>query len=116
MKEDVKPVTKIFLASPGGHGMPFCGPGMIRLLEEIHQTGSVRQACVNMEMSYSKGWKLLKVLETWLEYPVTVRQQGGKGGGEAHLTDSGVAFLERHRAFEGECQAAVRELFGKYYG
>ena len=68
-----------------------------------------------MQMSYSKGWKLLKAMETYLEYPVAERKQGGKGGGEAHLTEAGLAFVERHRAFESECQRAVQRLFKKYY-
>ncbi|MDR2803613.1 MAG: LysR family transcriptional regulator [Treponema sp.] len=115
MLYDVKPVVKVFLAAPGGHGKPFCGPGMINLLEAIHNTGNVRQACETMQMSYSKGWKLLKALENWLTYPITSRRQGGKGGGEAHLTEEGVAFLKKHRAFEAECQNAVAEIFNKYY-
>jgi molybdate transport system regulatory protein len=115
MLDDVKPVAKVFLAAPGGHGKPFCGPGMINLLEAIYNTGNVRQACEMMQMSYSKGWKLLKALENWLDYPVTSRRQGGKDGGETHLTEAGLAFLEKHRAFEEECQDAVTEIFYKYY-
>jgi molybdate transport system regulatory protein len=115
MMNDVKPVVKVFLAAPGGHGEPFCGPGMVRLLDSINDTGNVRQACENMRMSYSKGWKLLKAMETWLMYPVAERKQGGKGGGEAHLTEAGLAFLKKHRAFETECQKAVQKLFNKYY-
>jgi molybdate transport system regulatory protein len=115
MNKNTTPVAKVFLANPGGRGEPFCGPGMVKLLEYINETGNVRQACGNMQMSYSKGWKLLKGLEVWLEYPVTKRQQGGKGGGEAHLTEEGIAFLQKHRAFESECQEAVQKLFEKYY-
>jgi molybdate transport system regulatory protein len=112
---DIRPVLKIFFATPGGHGKPFCGPGMIRLLEEIHETGNVRKACQNMEMSYSKGWKLLNSLEVCLMYPLTERQQGGKGGGNARLTEDGLAFLNKYRAFEAECQKTVGELFDRYY-
>jgi molybdate transport repressor ModE-like protein len=114
MIEDVKPVVKIFLAAPGGHGRPFCGPGMIRLLELLHKTGSVRHAFESMQMSYSKGWKLLSAMDAYLQYPVAERKQGGKGGGEAHLTEAGLAFLEKHRAFETECQKAVQKLFNKH--
>ncbi|MDR2658968.1 MAG: LysR family transcriptional regulator [Spirochaetaceae bacterium] len=111
----VEPVVKVFLASPGGRGKPFCGPGMINLLEAIQKTGNVRRACEDMELSYSKGWKLLNSLEAWLMYPVAERRQGGKGGGEARLTEKGADFLKKHRAFETECREAVRVLFDKYY-
>jgi molybdate transport system regulatory protein len=115
MLDDVKPVVKIFFASPGGRGKPFCGPGMIKLLDNISKTGNVRQACENMNMSYSKGWKLLNAVDKWLMYPVTARQQGGKGGGEARLTEKGAEFLAKHRAFQTECEEAVNKIFTKYY-
>ncbi|MDR0382469.1 MAG: LysR family transcriptional regulator [Spirochaetaceae bacterium] len=115
MVNDIKPVLKIFFASPGGHGKPFCGPGMIKLIEAIQETGNVRKACEDIQMSYSKGWKLLNLLETCLMYPVTERQQGGKGGGNARLTEAGIAFLKKYRAFEAECQEAVEKLFDSYY-
>ncbi|MDR1956166.1 MAG: LysR family transcriptional regulator [Treponema sp.] len=88
---------------------------MITLLKAIKETGNVRQACETMGMSYSKGWKLLKVIESWIGFPLTVRHQGGKGGGEAYLTEQGSAFLEKHQAFLAECQHAVQHIFDRYY-
>ncbi|MDR2796171.1 MAG: LysR family transcriptional regulator [Spirochaetaceae bacterium] len=88
---------------------------MIRLLESINETGNVRHACENMQMSYSKGWKLLKALETWLTYQVVERKQGGRGGGETRLTEEGLDFLKKHRAFETECMDTVKTLFDRYY-
>ncbi|MHB9292848.1 putative molybdate transport system regulatory protein [Hollandina sp. SP2] len=114
LEKRVKPVAKVFLVTPGAEES-FCGPGMIKLLTAIKQTGNVRHACEIMEMSYSKGWKLLKGLETWIGFPLTVRHQGGKGGGEAYLTDEGRAFLEKHQAFLQECQHAVQRVFERYY-
>lgn len=114
LDKKIEPVTKVFLITPGAE-RSFCGPGMIKLLTAIKQTGSVRQACENMGMSYSKGWKLLKVLEGWIGEPLTVRHQGGKGGGEAYLTDMGDAFLEKHQAFLEECQQVVEKVFNRYY-
>ncbi|MDR1302616.1 MAG: LysR family transcriptional regulator [Treponema sp.] len=114
LEKKVKPVAKVFLVNSDAEKC-FCGPGMIKLLMAIKQTGNVRQACENMEMSYSKGWKLLKGLETWIGFPLTVRRQGGKGGGEAYLTDKGSLFLEKHQAFLQECQQAVQHVFEQYY-
>jgi molybdate transport system regulatory protein len=113
-EKKIAAAAKIFLVTPGV-GKAFCGPGMIKLLTAIKQTGNVRQACENMGMSYSKGWKLLKVLESWIGEPLTVRRQGGKGGGEAYLTERGEAFLEKHQAFLAECQQAVEKVFDRYY-
>lgn len=115
MNGNFKPVTKIFLASPGGHGEPFLGPGMVQLLEHINTTGNVRSACLEMKLSYSKGWKLLRQLEDCLKFTVVLRRQGGAGGGDAKLTPEGVEFLKNHRKFEADCESAVNELFKKYY-
>jgi molybdate transport system regulatory protein len=106
-------LAKIFLMAP--EDKVFCGPGMIKLLSAIGRNGSVRRACEEMDMSYSKGWKLLRGLEAWLGSPVAVRHQGGKGGGEAYLTEEGRKFLKKHRTFEQECQQAVEEVFERYY-
>jgi molybdate transport system regulatory protein len=107
-------LAKIFLMASGEDKI-FCGPGMIKLLFAIEQNGSVRRACEGMNMSYSKGWKLLRGLEAWLGSPVAVRHQGGRGGGEAYLTNEGRKFLKKHRAFEQACQQAVEEVFDRYY-
>ncbi|MDR0409468.1 MAG: LysR family transcriptional regulator [Spirochaetaceae bacterium] len=88
---------------------------MINLLEAINETGNVRKACENMGMSYSKGWKLLNNLEKWLSYPVTERRQGGRGGGEARLTEEGIVFLKKYRVFETDCRKTALDLFNKHY-
>jgi molybdate transport system regulatory protein len=112
---DYTAVTKIFLSAPGGRGEPFCGPGMIKLLCGIKETRNVRKTCELMEMSYSKGWKLLRLLDDCLKCKIVARQQGGKGGGEAHLTEEGEAFLKKFLAFEDAATKAVDRLFDKYF-
>ncbi len=36
------------------------GPGMVMLLREVERTGSLQKAAKNMNMAYSKAWKMLK--------------------------------------------------------
>lgn len=93
----------------------YWGPGVRQLLTLIESTGSVRLACQQMGMSYSKGWKLLGTLEEQVGFQVAARQQGGRGGGEAHLTAQGKALLERYSRFERACKSAVGELFRQYF-
>lgn len=100
----------------GERGLPFCGPGMVKLLEAVDKTGSVREAVALMGISYSKGWKLLSRLEEYLQIPVVDRQQGGKGGGKSVLTAEGAQFLEEYTAFIAECNEAVNRVFAKHYG
>ena len=112
----IKPMVKVSLVTEGERGLPFCGPGMVTLLEAIGKTGSVREAVALMGISYSKGWKLLARLEEYLRVAVVHRQQGGKGGGKSALTPEGARFLEKHTAFIAECNEAVGKVFEKHYG
>jgi molybdate transport system regulatory protein len=112
----IKPAVKVWLVTEGEYGLPFCGPGMVRLLEAIGKTGSVREAVNEMEISYSKGWKLLSRLEEYLQIPVVDRQQGGRGGGKSALTPEGAQFLEKHTAFVADCNEEVKKVFDRYYG
>ena len=59
----------------------FFGPGPAELLMQIKRTDSVRMACEQMGISYSKGWKMINTMEEELGYKVTKRQQGGRNGG-----------------------------------
>jgi molybdate transport system regulatory protein len=115
LKNDFTPVTKVFFASPGGHGAPFLGPGTIQLLDYIAETGNVRAACQKMGMSYSKGWKLLTLMEKCLDFQVVIRKQGGRGGGDTRLSEQGIAFLENHKKFLQACCDSVEALFKEYY-
>ena len=38
---------------------PVLGPGVAELLELVGETGSMKEACGRMGMSYSKGWKII---------------------------------------------------------
>jgi molybdate transport repressor ModE-like protein len=112
---NIEPITKVVLSKSDQDQKLFCGPGMINLLEAIRQTGNVRDACKQMAVSYSKAWKLLRGLEAWVDFPITVRQQGGAGGGETHLTEEGLNFLKKHLEFLQDCQNAVEEVYAHYY-
>jgi molybdate transport system regulatory protein len=116
MKDDIRPVAKVFLAASGGREAPCLGPGMITLLEKIQEEGNVRRACEKMNVSYSKGWKLLRGLESCLSFPAIQKRQGGKGGGDTRLTPEGAAFLVKHRAFAADCKRQIEKVYAKYYG
>lgn len=92
------------------------GPGSRALFELIEKTGSVKSACESMGMSYSKAWKKIKEAEQSLGCEVVTRTQGGRGGGQASLTEKGEWLLRTYTAFEKDAVAAVRKVFGQHYG
>lgn len=94
---------------------PFFGPGTVQLLQLIDETESVRLACQRMGVSYSKGWKMIAVMEEELGECIVLRRQGGKNGGAASLTQAGRDLLDKYQRLERRCQALVqqasREIF-----
>lgn len=93
----------------------FYGPGVQDLLNGIHEHGSVKDACAAMDLSYSKGRRILKHAEAALGYPLVVRQQGGLTGGSATLTPQAEAFIARYRrlteAVSDYAKKQLQEIF-----
>jgi molybdate transport system regulatory protein len=84
------------------------GPGKVRLLELIAETGSISAAGREMEMSYRRAWLLVGELNRTFKKPLVEKQLGGAGGGGAALTPSGTAVVKRYRAIERAARAGAR--------
>ncbi len=93
----------------------FLGPGVVDLLEAVAATGSVKAACERIGLSYSKGRRMLRVLEAEVGYPCVARRPGGQGGGHAALTPACATLLARFRAFTAEVDADVLALFARHF-
>ncbi|WP_411678536.1 NTP transferase domain-containing protein [Caproicibacter sp.] len=93
----------------------FFGPGTALLLRLIQTTGSVRSACAQMDLSYSKAWKMIRAMEEQLRCPVVERHQGGEGGGKARLTGQGEQLLALYDSFEEESKAEVQKIFHRHF-
>lgn len=93
----------------------FFGPGPAELLMQIKWTDSVRMACEQMGISYSKGWKMINTMEEELGYKVTKRQQGGRNGGSACLTPEGETLLAKYQELERRSREAVENIFQELF-
>lgn len=69
------------------------GHGRVELLERIRDSGSIRQAALQMKMSYKQAWDMVNHLNTHFAAPLVISQRGGKGGGKAVLTDEGTRVI-----------------------
>lgn len=83
------------------------GPGKIRLLELVRETGSISAAGRAMEMSYRRAWLLIDSLNATFDQPVVKTKLGGKGGGSASLTGFGEELVSRYRAMEKKAGKAI---------
>lgn len=68
-----------------------------------------------MNLSYSKGWKMINQVEEQLGFAVVYRKRGGMNGGKTILTEKGSEFLEKYQRFEKESQKSVNEIFDRYF-
>ncbi|MGO4916620.1 winged helix-turn-helix domain-containing protein [Pseudogemmobacter sp. W21_MBD1_M6] len=76
------------------------GPGKAELLERIRDTGSISAAGRQMQMSYKRAWMLVETLNAIFREPLVDSTRGGKKGGGAKLTQTGLAVLAQYRSFE----------------
>lgn len=79
-------------------GERFYGPGVQDLLTGIREYGSVKEACTAMDLSYSKGRRILRHAEAVLGYQLVRRRQGGAAGGSAVLTPEAESFIQRYQS------------------
>ena len=85
------------------------GPGKIRLLELIRETGSISAAGRAMDMSYKRAWDLVDEIDRICRQAAVERQTGGKNGGGAALTPFGVSLVARYRKIERDAASAVKK-------
>lgn len=94
---------------------PVFGPGLISLLEYLRQTGSMKDACVAMGMSYSKGWKIMNRAERELGYELLRRRHGGNRGGRCELTEQADSLTARYRKMEQRVLEQTQQVFEEYF-
>ena len=94
----------------------FFGPGVYDLLKYIDETGSIQAAAAKMNMSYSKGWKIINRVEKELGFRFLNRCNGGKNGGSSTITPEGRVFMERYHAMVEDMRRMTQNFFDVYFG
>ena len=83
-------------------GEKILGHGRVELLERIHASGSIRQAALQMKMSYRQAWELIHHMNTHFDAPLVVSHRGGKGGVNAVVTPEGQDVINRFHALHNK--------------
>lgn len=83
------------------------GPGKVRLLELVAETGSISAAGREMGMSYRRAWMLINSLNEAVGTPVVETRKGGSAGGGTILTGAGRRVIDCYRAMEARAAGAV---------
>ncbi|HLW21932.1 MAG TPA: LysR family transcriptional regulator [Sphaerochaetaceae bacterium] len=104
---DVK--AKLYLVS--GEGEKFMGIGVLWLLQQIEESGSLRAAAGSMGISYSKAYNMVKNLEHQIGVPVIERKRGGADHEGSSLTRFGQQFVVLYDEFQTEAKRRLVEPF-----
>lgn len=92
------------------------GRGMDELLTRVSKTGSLRSAAAQMDLAYSKAWRIIKTSEDILGFKLLTSQAGGKHGGGALLTPEARDLLARYERFVQEGEEALNRIFAECFG
>ena len=83
------------------------GPGKAALLEAIAAHGSISGAARAMGMSYRRAWVLVDAMNHAFRKPLVTTATGGRRGGGAVVTRTGLSALGRYRAMEAKAHQSV---------
>ena len=92
------------------------GQGPCDLLKWVEKTDSLHQAAQQMGMSYNKAWRLIRLLEKRLGFPLLAKQVGGQSGGGSQVTPRAKDLIERYERFETDAIKAVEKAYQKHFG
>lgn len=90
------------------------GKGRIELMEKIKQFGSIRQAALAMQMSYRQAWQLIDDMNSKAATPLVISSRGGKGGGNAAITQEGEKFITIFNDFNKKFQKLLAQQTEKF--
>lgn len=106
---DISVHFKIWLESGKGEGI--MGDGKWTLLKVIHETGSLRAAALQQNISYRKAWGDLKKMEDLLGITLIEKHRGGSERGSTVLTEKGQQWLKAYLHFKSSLEKNVHAQF-----
>lgn len=107
----MKIVCKIWLDN---NGKAF-GKGPHDLLKQVEKFNSLHQAANQMNMSYSKAWRLIKMIEKNLGFSLLDRKVGGPSGGGSRITLRGKQFMKQYDRLQKEAEEALEKIYRKHF-
>ncbi|WP_336703244.1 molybdenum transporter [Chryseobacterium indologenes] len=95
--ENLKIKGRIWIET--GSGLKI-GVGRARLLEHIHQLGSIAEAAKALKIPYRKAWGIVRDINANSSSEIVIKEVGGKSGGQSLLTDYGKRVVEKFMTAE----------------
>ncbi len=99
-------MIKIKIQVTNGNEIAF-GPGKAKLLEAIHEFGTISAAAKSMGMSYKRAWDLVMVMNASFKEPLVSTIVGGSNGGGTTLTLTGRLVLQQYQTILSDSEEFV---------
>jgi molybdate transport system regulatory protein len=106
------PRVKVWLEVGGRYAV---GLGISEILLAVGRTGSIKQAAVEVGMSYRHVWERVKEAEEALGLALVETQIGGKGVRRSRLTPEAHRLAESFLTFRRRMMEVVNEEFARYF-
>jgi molybdate transport system regulatory protein len=110
--EKVKAAYKIWLDN---NGKAF-GEGPYELLKRVEKTNSLHEAAHQMDMSYSKAWKLIQTMEKRLGFSLLDKKIGGLSGGGSRVSPIAMDLMSRYERFRKDVKETIEEIYQRHFG
>lgn len=91
------------------------GDGPFDILNRVKRTGSLRQAALEIKMSYSQAWNLIRELEKKLGFKLLKRKIGGTEGGGSELTDEAIELQEKYYNFYQQAEVYIDSIYREIF-
>jgi molybdate transport system regulatory protein len=108
----MKITTKTFITDDPG--IPFIGPGPVRLLERIDEYKSINKAAKSMSLSYVKALNILNRLEKCLGEKMLTRKRGGNERGGASLTPYAEKYISAFKGLDKKINTFAQTEFKEF--
>ncbi len=98
------------LVSLAGEQRTAVGRERIRLLEAVAREGSITAGAKAVGLTYKAAWDALDAMANLFGQPLLATRAGGKAGGGAVLTPTGLRVIEAFHRLEAEMARVLRAL------
>lgn len=86
------------------------GSGRVKLLEAIHEHGSISKAAAAINLSYKKASKLIESMNATMGLPLVESSTGGAGGGGTVLTRRALEIIKQYKQAHQTLSTTCYEL------
>lgn len=93
-----------------GEHLPSVGRERIRLLQAVAREGSITAGAKAVGLTYKAAWDALDAMANLFGQPLLETRAGGRAGGGARLTPTGVRVIEAFGRLEAEMDRALRAI------